>query len=149
MALLSEPLREQLRERFAQTLNGPVTIRLYVRPGTGRLILPSGVGCATCNEARAMVEELVEVGAPNLSSEVVDVTVTPSEVDDVPTFAISASGEAPRIRFQGLPGGFEFGAFVDGLERVSEADHALSDVSLEQLKRVTEPVELLIFSTPG
>ena len=47
MAILSDQVKRQLQDRFAQQLSGPVQLTLYTRPGTGRLILPSGFGCAT------------------------------------------------------------------------------------------------------
>lgn len=46
MALIDESTMTQLRERLAG-LSGPVELRLYLKPDSGRLILPSGAGCAT------------------------------------------------------------------------------------------------------
>ena len=48
MTLMDEKTKQQVRERLAETLIGPVELRLYRRPDTGRLILPGGVGCQTC-----------------------------------------------------------------------------------------------------
>lgn len=47
MTLMDEKTKQQVRERLAETLSGPVELRLYRRPDTGRLILPGGVGCQT------------------------------------------------------------------------------------------------------
>lgn len=148
MAILNDQVKQQVRDRFSQRLSGPVQLKLYTRPGTGRLILPSGLGCATCDDARELAEDL-EASAPDLISlEVIDVTVQDSDVRELPTLALGFPGEEPRIRWQGLPAGYEFATVVDGIERVSSGDHGLSESSLEKVARVEEPVEVMIFATP-
>jgi alkyl hydroperoxide reductase subunit AhpF len=148
MAILNERVKEQLRERFAQRLSGPVQLKLYTRPGTGRLILPSGLGCATCDDARELAEDL-QASAPELIHlEVVDVSQQESEVTELPTLALGFPGEEPRIRWQGLPAGYEFATVVDAIERVSTGEHGLSEQAVEKLAAVDEPVEVLVFATP-
>jgi alkyl hydroperoxide reductase subunit AhpF len=148
MAILNERVKEQLRERFAQRLSGPVQLKLYTRPGTGRLILPSGLGCATCDDARELAEDL-QASAPGLIHlEVVDVSQQESEVTELPTLALGFPGEEPRIRWQGLPAGYEFATVVDAMERVSTGEHGLSEHAVEKLAAVNEPVEVLVFATP-
>ncbi len=148
MALLNDQVKQQVRERFSQRLGGPVQLKLYTRPGTGRLILPSGLGCATCDEARELAEDL-QASAPDLINlEIVDVTVQDSDVRELPTLALGFPGEEPRIRWQGLPAGYEFATVVDAIERVSTGDHGLSESTLEKLARVEEPVEVMVFATP-
>jgi alkyl hydroperoxide reductase subunit AhpF len=148
MAILNERVKEQLRDRFAQRLSGPVQLKLYTRPGTGRLILPSGLGCATCDDARELAEDL-QASAPELIHlEVVDVTQQESEVTELPTLALGFPGQEPRIRWQGLPAGYEFATVVDAMERISTGEHGLSEQTVEQLAAVSEPVEILVFATP-
>jgi alkyl hydroperoxide reductase subunit AhpF len=148
MAILNDRVKEQLRERFAQRLSGPLQLKLYTRPGTGRLILPSGLGCATCDDARELAEDL-QASAPELIHlEVVDVTQQESEVTELPTLALGFPGQEPRIRWQGLPAGYEFATVVDAMERVSTGEHGLSEHTVEQLAAVSEPVEILVFATP-
>lgn len=149
MAILSEGVREQLRSRFAERLSGPVQLTLYTRPGSGRLILPSGVGCATCDEARELVEELRDAAPDKVSLEVVDATSTPDAgVTEVPTLRVSAPGGDPRIAWQGLPGGFEFATVVDAIERVSAGEPGLSEQTLAWLERLESDLEVMVFATP-
>ena len=152
MSLIPETVRRQLEEHFRTRLSGPVKITLYTRPGSSRLILPSGLGCATCEEARQMAELLRDVAPQKVSLEVVDISrdVERAEVDqieDVPTMAIG-DGEDGRIRFQGLATGTEFPALIDALERVSRAEHGLSQESLKALGELTDPTEIMVFATP-
>lgn len=148
MAILSDQVKQQLKDRFAQQLSGPVQLTLYTRPGSGRLILPSGMGCQTCDDARQLAEEIQEASPDLINLRVVDVSAEDSDVQDVPTLTLGFPGETPRIRWQGLPAGYEFATVVDAVERVSSGAHGLSDVSIEALAELDEPVDVMVFATP-
>lgn len=148
MGIIDERTAEQLRARFAEKLTEPVELRLYTRPGTGRLILPSGFGCATCDDARALAEEIAAAAPEKVMLEVVDVSEGSSDVPDVPLLTVGRPGEDPRIRFQGLPAGYEFATVVDAIERVSSGEHGLSDESAKALEQLEEDLEVLVFATP-
>jgi hypothetical protein len=148
MAILTDQLKQQLHDRFAEQLSGPVQLTLYTRPGTGRLILPSGFGCATCDDAKQLVEDIGEAAPDLINVKVVDVTGDDVEVREVPTLMLGFPGEEPRISWQGLPAGFEFATVVDAVERVSTGGHELSQDSLDALARLTEPVDVMVFATP-
>ena len=75
-------------------------------------------------------------------------SVRESEVTELPTLALGFPGQEPRIRWQGLPAGYEFATVVDAMERVSTGEHGLSEQTVEQLAAVSEPVEILVFATP-
>jgi hypothetical protein len=148
MAILSDQVKRQLQDRFAEHLSGPVQLTLYMRPGSGRLILPSGFGCATCDDARQLAEELQEAAPDLVHLRVVDVSAEDSEVTEVPTLTVGFPGEAPRIRWQGLPAGYEFATVVDAVERVSTGAHGLADASVDALGKLTKPVDVMVFATP-
>src|SRR5438445_13380174 len=110
MAVIPESVRQQLKDRFETALTGPVKLTLYTRPGSSRLILPAGLGCPPCEDARQMAELLRDAAPEKISLDVVDVSRDPAPspadgVDDVPTIPIASSPETGRIRFQGLPAG--------------------------------------------
>ena len=163
--VIPEEVRQQLKDRFSVALSGPVHLTLYTRPGSSRLILPAGMGCPTCEDAREMAELLRDAAPEKVTLEQLDVIrdedrVLADGVDDVPTIAVSSNayplpdpprngeGGAGRIRFQGLPTGTEFPALIDAVERVSRAEHGLSDESLAALAKLTEPAEVMVFATP-
>jgi hypothetical protein len=148
MAILNDQVKQQLRDRFTETLKDPVELTLYTRPGSGRLILPDGMGCVTCDDVRALAEELA-VAAPDLVKlQVIDVSAEESEVGDVPTLALGLPGEEARISWQGLPSGLEFATVVDAIERASSGRLGLAPETTEALERLTEPVEVMVFATP-
>jgi alkyl hydroperoxide reductase subunit AhpF len=148
MAIIDPGTRQQLRQRFAERLDGEVDLHLYTRPGTGRLILPTGYGCATCAEAQEMAEALTEAAPDKVKLTVTDVSAEP-DGHEVPALTVSAPGSDARITFQGLMAGFEFAAVVDAVERVSRADPGLSEESAAALAGLTADVEVLVFVTPG
>jgi alkyl hydroperoxide reductase subunit AhpF len=148
MSILNEQVKQQVRERFAERLSGPVQLKLYLRPGSGRLILPSGMGCPTCEEARELAEDLQEVAPEQIHLEVIDVTTQDSDVTELPTLTLAFPGEEPRIRWQGLPAGYEFATVVDAIERVSTGEHGLSEATVQRLAEVSEPLEVMVFATP-
>jgi hypothetical protein len=148
MAILNDQVKQQLRQRFEETLQAPVELTLYTRPGSGRLILPSGMGCVTCDDARALAEELAAAAPDLVKLEVVDVSALESEVTDVPTLALGLPGEEARISWQGLPSGLEFATVVDAIERASSGELGLAPETHEALERLTEPVEVMVFATP-
>ena len=148
MAILTEQVQQQVRDRFAERLSGPIQLHLYLRPGSGRLILPSGLGCPTCSEARELMEGL-EAAAPDLVKlQVTDITSEETDVYEVPTLTLAFPGDEPRIRWLGLPGGYELATVIDAMERVSSGDHGLATSSIEALGRLTEPVDVTVFATP-
>src|ERR1700736_6985905 len=148
MSLLNYQVKQQVRERFSERFSGPVQIKLYLRPGSGRLILPSGLGCPTCEEARELAQDLQEAAPELISLAGIDVSIQESDVTELPTLTLAFPGEEPRIRWQGLPAGYEFATVVDAIERVSTGDHGLSESTVEQLARVDEQVEVMVFATP-
>src|SRR5438128_12063342 len=135
MSGVPEQVRQQLKGRFNTVLSGPAHLTVYTRPGSSRLILPAGVGCATCEDARQMAELLREAAPEKITMDLVDVSRDPERatadgVEDVPTIAVASDAETGRIRFQGLATGTEFPALIDAIERVSRAEHGLSEQSL-------------------
>jgi glutaredoxin-like protein len=149
MSIVTDQLREQLKGRFAERLRGPVQLVLYTRPGSSRLILPSGLGCPTCEDARRMAEDLAAAAPERISLQVVDVSGGGGDGVQVPTLMVGVPGEEARIRWQGLPAGFEFATVVEAIERVSTGAHDLSPASLQGLAEVREPIEIMVFTTPG
>ena len=153
MAVIPEEVRRELEARFQDRLAGPVHLTLYTRPGSSRLILPPGYGCPTCEDARQMAELLRDSAPEKVTLDVVDVTRSADRaqadgIDDVPTIAVAAHSESGRIRFQGLPTGTEFPALIDAVERVSRAEHGLSEASVTLLAKLSEPTEVMVFATP-
>ena len=147
MALIDEKTKEQVRERLGRTLGGPVELRLYRRPDSGRLILPGGLGCQTCAAAEELARALVEAAPDKLRLTVVDVSQEPVEVEAVPSLTVAAPGEESRITFQGLPAGYEFATLLDAVERTSGSGSEFPPEIAGRLAELEDDVEVMVFVT--
>lgn len=148
MALVDDATRTQLRERLSGSLVGAVELRLYRKPGGGRLVLPAGVGCATCDATEELMRELADAAPERISLTVIDVSTSTDPSIEVPTVTVSAPGVDPRITFQGLPGGYEFATLIDAIERVSLGTGDLAPELADKLVGLDQEVEVMVFVTP-
>jgi glutaredoxin-like protein len=148
MALIDEKTKEQVRQRLAETLLGPVEIRLYRRPDTGRLVLPGALRCPTCDATEELARALAEVAQEKVHLTVVDVGQDPSEVEAVPTLTVGRLSEESRITFQGLPSSYEFATLLDAVERVSDNGEQLPAELAARLAGLEGDVEVMVFVTP-
>jgi glutaredoxin-like protein len=147
MALIDEGTKTKLRERLAG-LEGPVELRLYMKPDSGRLILPGGLGCPTCSVAEELARAVADAAPERVTLSVIDVIERPEEGIEVPTLTIGAPGEQARIAFQGLPSGYEFSTLLDAIERVSSKGGSLAPDLTERLSKLDTDVEVMVFVTP-
>jgi glutaredoxin-like protein len=147
MPLIEEGTKSKLRERFAG-LQGPVELRLYLKPHSGRLILPGGMGCPTCSLAEELARAVADAAPERVTLSVIDVMEQPDERIEVPTLTIGAPGEEARIAFQGLPSGYEFSTLLDAIERVSSKGGSLAPDLTDRLSKLDTDVEVMVFVTP-
>lgn len=145
MAIVPEELKDQLRERFRSSLAEPVELTLYTRPGAAStvIVLPDGPGCETCAPFREIADALVETSSGSITLRVVD-----DHPGDVPVLEVARPGDAARVKFSGLPAGYEFSTLLDAIERVSTAKHELSPATVTALGTLDKDVELQVFVTP-
>lgn len=150
MAILDDRTRRTLEERLATSLSGTVELRLHRRPDTGRLILPGGLGCGTCDTAEELARALQEAAPDRIELSVIDAAAPPEDgVEAVPSLTVGTPAEPARIVFQGLPSGYEFATLVDAVERVSGGRAELGPDSLELLACLDRDVEVMVFVTPS
>ena len=144
MGMVTEELKAQLRERFRQSLSEPVELRLYLRPGTSRLVLPDGVGCETCPSFRELAEALVDASEGLLRLNVIE-----NHSGEVPVLEIARALETSRTTFKGLPAGYEFATLLDAIERASSNASDLNQNTLQALAGLESDINLMVFVTPS
>ena len=151
MPLLTEDLRAELRESFASRLDRAVELRLIV---SAQASADDGEGCVSCDTVRALLEEVVITAPERLMLTVVDLAADADDpradgVTATPTLLVAEPGMPARIRYQGLPAGYEFGTVIDAIERVSAADPAIKPQNAARVEGVGAPVEIMVFVTPS
>jgi alkyl hydroperoxide reductase subunit AhpF len=144
--LLNDNISKQVREVFENQLRHPVRV----------LYFGQQQDCESCADAIQLVEEVVAL-SDQLDLQVYDLEKDADlarhyGVDKAPSLVIAAKeGNQVTdhgIRMAGVPSGYEFSSFIQGLILVSGRDSMLKDKTRKALKELREPVSLLVFSTP-
>jgi len=121
--MLDDDLKAQLKAYLALLL-GPVELTTWLDGG------------ASSSELRALLADVTSASPL--------VTVRAGDPDDaaerVPSFAVHKPGEAPRVRFAGLPLGHEFTSLVLALLHVSGHPPKVSAEALEQAAALEGPL---------
>ena len=138
--MISEEHREHLREELAHRLVNPVKLVVFTQK----------FECPYCAQTRSLVEELAGL-SDKISVEVYDFAADVDKaraygVDKVPAIAIVGVKDY-GLRFYGLPYGYEFGTFLEGITSVSRGRADLSEETKEKLKGVKAPVHIQVFVT--
>jgi alkyl hydroperoxide reductase subunit AhpF len=153
MPLLDQAAREQVRELFAQ-LEAPITLAFYTRP-TSKLALPghlAGEVCPSCDDEEQLLRELVEL-TDKLDLQVSDVQAEPSQaqaagIERVPALELKGPAAGGRVRFFGLPSGYEFSTLIADIADLSTGATQLSEAARQELAGLESPVHLQVFVTP-
>jgi alkyl hydroperoxide reductase subunit AhpF len=145
MPLLSPDDQQRLREAFTELTR---QVRL--------LFFTQTLGCDTCLETRQILDEL-----PPLSDKIVIEEVNfilegdragQFGIDRVPAVAIAYEDEGvvkdSRIRFLGMPAGYEFISLVHAILLVGGRESILSPENRVQVAAASHPTTMQVFTTP-
>ena len=148
MALLKAADGNTIRQRFQAKLVDDVTITLFTASAAG-LTVP-GWECEYCPTTLQLLEEIVALDARlklEVRSIAADLDTDRLPVARVPAIVISRNGGS-RIRFYGIPSGFEFAALIDDLVAVSRNESGLAPETKRALGALTQDVHIQVFVTP-
>jgi alkyl hydroperoxide reductase subunit AhpF len=156
-SLIGPAERERLRTILERDLSGEVHLLLFVQPPSG-LYVPGREEPQTGGQARQLMEELVAL-SPKLHLDVYDPRAEPElarehGVERTPALLIrpwapqGADGAFGRVRFFGLPSGYEFATVLEDLIDVSRRQTRLSAATRERLATLPAPLHLQVFVTP-
>ena len=68
-------------------------------------------------------------------------------MDKIPAFAVVGAKDY-RIRFYGIPSGYEFSSLMDDLVAVSKGESGLSDATKAAVAKINQPVHIQVYVTP-
>ncbi|MFN3870244.1 MAG: protein disulfide oxidoreductase [Aquificaceae bacterium] len=139
--LLNLEVRSQLKDIFSKELVNPVNLKLFSQ----------AIGCETCQITEELLKELAEVESEKIKldiySPLVDRDISNAyQVERVPTIVIEGDKDY-GIRYIGLPAGLEFTTLVQGIVQVSKREPRLSEKTIELLKTIDLPMEIMVFVT--
>jgi len=144
--------QEKIRGRFEQELEADVRLVLFVEP-PGGLYIPGREEPQTGRQTQALMQELTEL-SDKLLLEVhnpkVDVELAQQHgIERSPALVIERAGwQGGKVRFFGLPSGYEFATLIEDVVDVSRSRTRLSDATRQALAELPAPVHLQVFVTP-
>jgi alkyl hydroperoxide reductase subunit AhpF len=150
MALISEADRQTIRNHFTENLDGEVEIVMFTERESP-IIIPGRQPCETCSQTQELLEEVASL-SDKLKLTVNEISTAKEEafalgIDRVPAFVCKGASRG-RVRFFGIPSGYEFSALIADLIDVSTGTTDLSDETREFLSGLTEDVNIKVFTTP-
>ncbi len=143
MGLLNEKDAKVVGDRLGK-LPRPVTLAVFTQE----------FECSFCKETRELMEELAALSTGKVTVEVYDLVRDKAKadalrIDKIPAVAVlGPGGEDRKIRFFGIPAGYEFASLLESLDMVAKGDSGLSPATKEKLKGLREPLDLQVFVTP-
>lgn len=141
MGLLRDEDAEQLAAAFAG-LDHPVELLLFSQQHE----------CAMCRSTRKIVEELAALGG-RVSAAVLDFVADAERaealgVDKVPAIVLLSGGRDSRLRFYGVPAGYEFSALIEDVLDIGRGAPDLPAMIADRASAIGEPVHLQVAVSP-
>ena len=145
MALISPDDQHKLREAF-DDMTRPVRLLFFTQT----------LGCETCLQARAILDELPPL-SDKIAIEEVNLILEADKsarygIDRAPSIALVYEDAGvvldSRIRFVGAPSGYEFISLVQAILLAGGCGSNLGEDSLRLIAAVDRPLTLQVFTTP-
>jgi len=153
MAMIQPDDLAKIRTFFDSHLQDPVTVELYSQPRS-KLVVPGQQECEYCEETEQLLREVADV-SDKVTLEVHNVRENPQagaahgiSASDVPAFVLLGQNKG-QVRYFGIPAGYEFAGFLNGIAEVSSGQTPLSQDSLDELANLSSDVHIRVFVTPG
>jgi glutaredoxin-like protein len=150
MSLIGGEDARELRAYLGDLLFGSVTIDYFTRPDA-KLFVP-GRECDACDDTRTLLREVtqlserIQLRVHDFFSD--DPAVPGMKVDRIPAIVLGGRAKG-RVRYFGIPGGYEFGAFMEQLIDVGNGRTDLSPKTREALQGIDKDVHIRVFVTPS
>jgi alkyl hydroperoxide reductase subunit AhpF len=149
MPMLSAQNQTEIKKIFEQ-LSGDVRLMFFTQRESP-IIVP-GQDCPTCKDARMLLDEVVAL-SDKLHLEIHEVSgdsdvAREHSVDRVPALIMTADGVKGKVRYFGLPSGYEFSVLLGSLVDVSTGEVDLSEETLEVLNGLEKDLHFQVFVTP-
>jgi glutaredoxin-like protein len=143
------PEDQQTLHKLFEGLEGDVTITNFTERES-LLIIP-GQECDYCKETRDLLEEVTAL-SEKLHLEVRDFVRDKHEADSlgvtrIPAFVLQGRAKG-KVRYFGIPAGYEFSTLIEDLIDVSKGTTNLSDTTRQILATVDQDLHIQVFVTP-
>ena len=149
MGFLSSMDRSEIRKMF-DSLERDVKM-VYFTERESPIVIP-GQGCASCKDTQVLLEEVAGL-SERLSLDVQEYdpageAAGESGIDKIPAIVIQAEGVKGRVRYFGMPSGYEFSVLVGAIVDAGSRSTGLAEGTLKSLEGICEDTHIQIFVTP-
>lgn len=147
--VISEQDKAQLKRTFRKDLKARVNLKLFTQKASS-ITIP-GRECQYCPQTQQLMEELAGL-SPKLQLEIIDFYGQPEVarqygVDRIPAL-LMGSGDSLRMKFYGIPLGYELATIIENIKTISRGVSPLSMDTRKKLRQVNQPVHIRVFVTP-
>lgn len=133
-------------------LKDPVTIDLFSQKKSS-LVVPGRQECEYCEETEELLGEVAAL-SDKITLNVHDLRDNPDAgapygigPDMIPAFVLQGDNRG-KVRYFGIPAGYEFTGFLQGLVDVSTGDTKLTPASKDELAKLPSDIHIRVFVTP-
>jgi glutaredoxin-like protein len=149
MAFLSSANQTEVKRLF-ESLEGEVRI-IFFTQRESPLFIP-GRECETCADTRLLLQEVASL-SDKIKLEIHDFAAESEAakehgIDRIPALVITADGVKGKVRYFGMPSGYEFSVLLGTLVDVSKGQTDLADSSIEILQMLDKELHIQVFVTP-
>jgi glutaredoxin-like protein len=149
MSLISDEDRKFLVDFFSKELVDPVKL-IFFTQHQSPLVVPSNV-CMYCKETGDLVEEVAGL-SDKIAVETFDLlkdaeVAKQYGIEKIPAVILTGKNKG-KIRFFGIPSGYEFASLIEGIKDVSKGTTDLSEATKKELAKVTAETHIQVFTTP-
>ena len=142
--------KAQLKRTWRKDLKGEVNLKLFTQQPSP-LTIP-GRECPYCPQTEQLLEELAEL-SPKLHLEILDYYAQPEVAQEygvtrIPAIVINAD-DSSRVKFYGIPAGFELGTIIEDIKTISRGVSPLSMDTRKKLRQIKQSVHIQVFVTPS
>src|SRR5579862_6404285 len=149
VAFLSVENQNEIKKMFEE-LGGDVRLQFFTQHESP-IIVP-GMDCPTCKDTRQLLEEAATL-SDKLHLEVHELRedeplAAEHDIPRLPALVMTADGVNGKVRYFGLPSGYEFSVLIGSILDVSKAQADLSDETMEVLNGLDKDLHIQVFVTP-
>ncbi len=143
------PQDQQTLQKLFEGLEGDVTITNFTQRES-LLVIP-GQECDYCQETRELLEEVTAL-SEKLHLDTRDFLRDKQEADSlgvtrIPAFVLQGRAKG-KVRYFGIPAGYEFSTLIEDILDVSRGTTNLSDTTREILATIDQDLHIQVFVTP-
>jgi glutaredoxin-like protein len=138
MGFIPDEHKQHIKEDLEKSLLGEVKIIVFTQE----------IECQLCKQTRELVQEVGGL-SEKIKVEVYDFVkdaekVKEFNIDKVPAIVVMGQKDY-RIRFFGIPLGYEFKSFFDSIINVSRGETGLSEETKKKLATINKPIHIQVF----